>query len=128
MNDITSKVKLATSLLWAGLGIEILVALWHWRSSPPAYSAGLLFLIMVAIFLFAAFLIRKIAEGQNWARIVYLVLFLLGLSNALKDLPGLFNQSLLGGLSGFVQMLLPLVALVLLFTPPGSDHFGRRIR
>ncbi|GAB3255610.1 hypothetical protein GCM10027562_17440 [Arthrobacter pigmenti] len=75
-----------------------------------ATSAVIIGIIGVAVYLLIAFMVRK---GKNWARITATVLAVLSLF------------SLIGG--GFLQIIIVLLgvaAVVLLFTPKGSNYFN----
>lgn len=113
-------VARAVLFLWIVVGIGAVSTLATFAFSGPSLGELLLAVIGVAI---TAFLISKIAAGRNWARIVLLVLyvigvlgFVLGMSLMLNIAPVLFLMSL-------AQLALEGFALFLLFTPPGSTWF-----
>jgi hypothetical protein len=64
-----------------------------------------------------------IERGRNWARITYLVLYLVGLPFFVLSLLATWRYSLIAAGSGLVQTLLQTVALVLLFLRPSREWF-----
>jgi hypothetical protein len=72
-----------------------------------------------------AFLIFKISTGKNWARITYLVLFIIGMLPAVPVILGEFSRLPVVGALSLAQVGLQLFALVLLFTKPGSGWFRK---
>lgn len=75
---------------------------------------------------FSAFLIHKIAQGRNWARSSYLIVFIFSCLNV----PALFAIVASGtatrramGAIDLVFSLAELVALIALFTSPSNDWF-----
>jgi len=74
-------------------------------------------------FLVLAFLIWKISQGKNWARIVYLVLFLLGGVFYFTFVRAAFGRSTAVALLTILQSLMQLVALILVFVGPAKDWF-----
>jgi len=74
-----------------------------------------------------AFFIYSIYKGKNWARILYLVFFILGaLSSIPVDLGALQVSPEARIISG-IRLVAMLVAMVLLFTSPGNLWFRRRL-
>lgn len=76
----------------------------------------------------AGWFVYKIYRGRNWARIVYLILFILGTLSSFHDFVRLLHESVnLDVVVLFVYMLMgfvaQIVALVLLFSGPGSRWF-----
>lgn len=107
----------------------------------PILSAGApaAFPDFVEVFTFAsiAFLIFKISAGRNWARITFLVTFVIAMLLLLLLLPLMLGESFLPFMLGYlfrspvvgalwVALLgLRVYALFLLFTQPGSAWFRK---
>ena len=72
-----------------------------------------------------AFFVYKIFMRRNWARIVYLIFFLLGILFAVPGFLVLFRQSSVWGMFGLVGYVAQIVALVLLFTGSGDRWFRK---
>lgn len=84
--------------------------------------------VLVLIFVSGVlwFFIHKISRAKNWARIVYLLLFVIG--NWFTILP-LFRSVAaypLTGLLGIGQATLELAAMVMLFSGPSNQWFKLR--
>ena len=89
-----------------------------------APAAGVLGAVAISV-LISGLLIWKISQGRNWARIVMLVFFIFGCFSAYNIIMQSLERSvLLGGLQ-VLQQACQLVALVLLFIPPGSEYFRK---
>lgn len=111
------------SLLALAIGAIVSVATWNdvlldVRSTgvSPTVAA------VVHILLFALFvgLVLLISRGRSViAKWVYVVLFVAGFAVTAPGLGGIFDQGLLG-LVQAVQLLLQVVAIGLLFTPPAT--------
>ena len=115
-------VMLAVRLLWISLviGLPILFVPSGEALSANARAAG--FMVQLAMFVFAAYLNLCIARRRNWARVVSLVLFLLGLL-LMAFAPPAATVSLLEKVINVADLLLDGAAMYLLFTPPGSSWF-----
>ncbi len=116
-------VTLANRLLWSSLGLGVLRAAFDWpeiaRTGPIAFVLP----VMVLTFAVVAFLIVMIARRRNWARIVFLALFVIGtLMNGPSTVEEILTRPVLG-LCGLMQILLQGGALFLLFRPPASAWF-----
>jgi hypothetical protein len=72
------------------------------------------------------FLIVMISAGKNWARIAFLVLFLLGLVPSAPTLLADFTRSPLIGALGLGDIVLQIWALILVFTNPGKTWFQQK--
>jgi hypothetical protein len=117
------KVQNAVTILYVTLGIGIVRAVIE--ASANAQMAGVGFLIFITVLVFAVmvFLIAMIGRGRNWARITFLVLFLLGLLPSILPLIRSFKLSPISGILGLAQMVLQVVALVFLFQQESSVWF-----
>ncbi|MDQ6683723.1 MAG: hypothetical protein M3Z16_01235 [Pseudomonadota bacterium] len=120
-------VALAVRLLWISLviGLPILFVPAAESVSASARAAG--FMVQLAMFVFAAYLNLCIARRRNWARIVSLVLFLLGLV-LMAFAPATVTVTLLEKVINIAGLLLDGAAMYLLFTPPGSSWFEAKPR
>ena len=89
--------------------------------------------LCIAIFslAFNSFFIYQIFKGKNWARIVYLVLFLLSAMLSIKGYvrmffhPAALGYPVIMGYMGIIGFLIRLVAVVLLFSGPSNLWFKR---
>ena len=98
---------IAVALLWVTLVLQAAGLTFLWRLfrlfTPFMFvAAGMLTVIWILM----AFLVAMIERGRNWARITYLVLFLLGLPFSVLSIIGSYQEVPLLSLSGVVQGLL----------------------
>jgi hypothetical protein len=122
------EVKLATSLLWISLaaGIVNLVLQFDYlkTQASPGFIAGV-GIVTIAV---TAVLIYFIAAGRNWARITFLLLFLVGFVPGIPQLLATFDRSMFIGLVSLAQWLLQLVGMYLVFFGPGRQWFAQSPR
>jgi hypothetical protein len=116
------KIGHAVRLLYATLAIGVVRGVME--GSANSAAAGLVFtmFIAVAVLGFMGWLIFMIGRRRNWARITFLVLFLLG-SPAILLLVRSFAANPVSGFLGFAQVVLQAAALVFLFQPESSAWF-----
>jgi hypothetical protein len=86
------------------------------------------FVLITAVFTFGVllFFVAKISSGRNWARIIFLLLFLFGLAMALPILHDELIRNPLLGSTSILQDVLQIVALFLLFKPASGVWFKRK--
>ncbi len=123
------QVTTAVNLLWIIMGLGVISSIFTFSSSLEIANVsglGLRWLIFTLYFtyLLLAFLIWKIGQGRNWARITYLILFVIGvpftLYNYLTSEVSLFL--IISGLAGIIVQI---VVLTLLFQKPSSEWFKK---
>jgi uncharacterized membrane protein len=116
-------VARAIGLLWLALILWVVCVLLDatnlTRGNSPVYIA---FLVIFTVALYS-FFIRKISEGKNWARIVFLVLFLQAALRFISKVPAEFSRSPVLAVLGFVGIGLQAVAFLWVFTDPGKQWF-----
>ena len=130
-----SQVSIAVKLLWYSLGLGIVNTLTDPQSLDLVSQGSTAFTITIMAFtlVIMALLIWNISAGRNWARIIFLVVFLLGglgyLFAAMNDPtdPSFnpFARSMLAGLISLLQLAFQLVALRFIFTKPGASWFKK---
>jgi hypothetical protein len=117
------KVGTAVKLLYATLGIGVLRSIME--ASRHAQKASLGFVIFVSVFVLGitCLFIYKIGRGRNWARITFLVLFIIGLPFSILPLLKSLAANPVSGLLGIAQIAIQLIALVFLFQKTSSYWF-----
>jgi hypothetical protein len=127
MSTRPREVDWAVRLLWISLGITILVSPIEFHYAHGAESLPGLLVNDLFSFGIESVFIWKISQGANWARITYLVFFLI--SVAFTILAAIFGprthfhfQAIIWVIGG-VQILIESAALVLLFRKPGMYWF-----
>ncbi|MCE2451099.1 MAG: hypothetical protein J4F35_22915 [Candidatus Latescibacteria bacterium] len=124
-NQSTRPYKANTSvkLLYISLGIGVLRSIME--SSTQAEVASPAFVMFIAFFVLGImwFFIFMIGKGRNWARITFLVLFIIGTPFSVLPLMQSLAANPISGLLGIVQIIIQIVAIVFLFQKPSSDWF-----
>lgn len=123
---VPARVRNAVSLLWLALVTGMLVLVFDVSAVPASMPPAIIYAIAALISLFMAFFIVQIGRGRNWARITFLVLFLLGLISYVSGLTDLFHRSVVAGLLSTAQAAMQIVALYFIFSKPGALWFSTR--
>ena len=119
-------IRRAIGLLWASLAVGVAKTPLNWAYLTSRASGAFNAFVIISTFAITAFFIWKIGQGKNWARIVFLVLFLLGVVPFLFIVRSEFARSPASGLLSTVQCGLQVVAFFLIFTSPGKEWFQPR--
>jgi len=87
----------------------------------------LIALVLLALFLgIFFFVVSKVAAGRNWARILLLVLLLIGLPFAIPGYVLELKASILRGSLSVLVAILQIVGMILLFTKDSNGWFRSR--
>lgn len=121
-----SQVGTAVNLLWASLAIGFGKSIMDMQHLGSQASPAFTNIILVSVIAVMALLIIFISKGKNWARITFLVLFILG---SLPSIPLVIDEttrsSVLGAFS-LIQIVLQVIALFIVFTKPGKEWFKKQ--
>lgn len=93
------------------------------RGASPdelTFNLAFFFVVLALTALVYLWLIQKVKVGRNWARIVMLVLTAFGI---LALVPSAGAQSPVQLALNFIDTLIDVAAMVLVFRPPGSQWF-----
>lgn len=115
----------AINLLWASLAIGFVKMLMDFSNLNAVAPAAFTNFVLIFTFALIGFLIFKISAGINWARITFLVVFIIGVLPTLPIMLGEFSRSAVVGALSVAQIGLQVYALFLLFTQPGSSWFRK---
>ena len=118
-------VVTAVYLLWVSLAVGLVKMLMYFSNLSGMAAAAFTSFILIFTFALIAFLIFKISAGRNWARITFLVMFIIGVLPTLPIVLGEFSRSAVVGALSAAQIGLQVYALFLLFTQPGSSWFRK---
>ena len=118
-------VATAVNLLWASMAVGLVKMLMDFSNLSAVAPAAFTNFVLVFTFALIAFLIFKISAGRNWARITFLVMFVIGMLPTLPLMLGEFSRSPVVGALSVAQVGLQVYALFLLFTQPGSVWFRK---
>ena len=125
-------IILAIRLLWGSLALGALgVALsWDFAFSqtqmPPDFPMDKnLFFLLIILFTYAimSWVVLKISSGRNWARILWLIVFIIGIPISIPNLTTVYNQSKVIFLISIINSGLQLIAVCFLFSKAGNVWF-----
>lgn len=119
---VTRAVQLFSASLAIG-GIRAVVDLTQRVSGVYFFIALLILVLFLGIFFF---FVSRVAAGRNWARILLLVLLLIGLPFAIPGYVFELKASLLRGSLSVLVGILQIVGMCLLFTKDSNGWFRRR--
>jgi hypothetical protein len=119
-------IRRAIGLLWASLAIGVVKTPLDWVYLTSRASGAFNAFVIIVTFAIMVFFIWKIGQGKNWARIVFLVLFLLGIVPFFFIVRSEFARSPASGILSTVQSGLQAVGFFLVFTSPGKEWFQPR--
>jgi hypothetical protein len=108
-------VSTAIKLLYATLVIGALRSSLEWSRLTQAASAGSVLSVTLLTVTLLVWLIYKMDRGRNWARITFLVFFILGTPLSVAPLVKSLSYSPASGVLGLLQVGLQAVALFMLF-------------
>jgi len=116
-------VIIAVRLLYVSVAIVFLRGIIVGFQTTKDVPLASIVLFMAVVSGIVCFLIYKISQARNWARIVYLLLFVTG--NGFTILPLLRSVAVypLAGLLGIGQTILELIGLVMLFLSSSNQWF-----
>ena len=115
----------ATNILYTTLFLGVIgwaISQFTAIQTAGARVEGIIVLILTLLVVF--FLIKQIAAGKKWARVVLLVLFLLGLAGDLWVGPVMFRINLVVAVINLIQTVLQIIALVYLFSKESTTWFN----
>jgi hypothetical protein len=116
----------AKNILYAVLFLEIItwaIARWMPGGNLPVTAQTVVTLIVTVAILFA--LIKCVTMGMKWARVVLLVLFILGLIVYAWGFSNVWQTNILIAVLSLLQTVLEAVALGFLFARESTQWFDR---
>ena len=119
-------VTLAVTLLWVSLAIGVIKAPFDPAGLNAVPYPAIVWSVAAVIMAFFCLLIFKISAGRNWARVTFLVIFLLGLVLGVPGLMAEFQRAPVLALVSIAASVMQLWAVILLFTSPGKNWFGKK--
>ena len=119
-------VAVAVTLLWVSYAMGLARGLMDFSALTAVASLPYVMFVMFFTFVLIAYLIYRIAAGENWARIAFLVMLILGLIPTLPQLIKEWSTAPFAAILSALQLAIQAYALFLLFTPPGNSWFSRK--
>ena len=118
-------VAVAVTLLWVSYVMGLARGLMDFSALTAVASFAYVVFVMFFTFVLIAYLIYRIAAGENWARIAFLVMLILGLIPTLPQLIKEWSTAPFAAILSALQLAIQTYALFLLFTSPGNSWFSR---
>jgi hypothetical protein len=116
-------VTKAVTLLYLTLVITVVLFFLNWSLYTQVDVGVVAFSLLFDLGLMGL-LIYKIDEGRNWARIAYLVIFIIGMPFYIRAMCKLFSFSMFGDLFSLLRAAMEIVALKFLFSREARPWFG----
>lgn len=123
MTEKPKLIKTAVLLIVSSLAIgfvKVPLDYDHLSSIGPIQATIIIMAITISIMLFLSF---KIWQGRNWARITFVILFVIGILPGALLLPAEAERSTLLVLGSVFQILLQVAALISIFMPASNIWF-----
>lgn len=115
----------AKNILYAGIFLSILTwALGWWTTAMYAAPGESVVILIVTVGITFA-LIKCFGLGMKWARVVLLILFLLGLAVLPFTYAALLKASILIAVLSLLQTILQILALYYLFSRASTEWFNQ---
>ena len=118
-----SKVSNAVKLLYAAIAIGIVRSSIETTRIAETNSFGSILFVAIFVFGLIWFFIYMIGKGKNWARISFLVLFIIGVPLSILPMIQSLAHSPFSAILGLAQAVIQIVALVFLFQSDSSAWF-----
>ncbi len=117
------KVKTAIISLYISLVLGVVRGIWEMYDSPDIPSPLIGILIACFVVGLLCFIVYNINRGYNWARLTFLILFLIGTPFAISQVvQDLANHPITARIS-VAQIVLQAIALVFLYLKRSSTWF-----
>ena len=121
------KVLTALKLLYLTLGIGIIRIFLEDTNLFMRAESGINIFVLFLIFALVFFIYYLIGKGKNWARIIFLIFFIVGFPLTMLQLLPSLSRTPFSGLLGLVQVTLTIIALVNLFHKESNKWFRHRV-
>lgn len=113
-------------LAYAALGLGIVVSALEYDHVAALADPKAILVTTGIVFLLFFLLVWQTQRGRNWARWLYLVLFVIGIPFYLPQLVDLFERNAFAGALSLLQFAMQVVALVLVFTGDAKPFFAMK--
>ena len=117
-------VRRALWLIWLSLAMGVLRVILGNAALIPGISILPLLMTMSISYVLKVGLVLLVAERKNWARIVFLVLFILAIPSSIARLVAALDG--VYGIVGVLQFSFQAAGAVMLFLRPSNDWFAGR--
>lgn len=123
-SEIPKKIKQAANLVYLSLLVGLIKStLYETMTNQKILADPKSLVIALITILIIGFLGFKISQGKNWARIILLVMFILGMIAYPFIIIAEFQMNSLIGIVSIVQMLIQLYVLIILYSGEAKEWF-----
>jgi hypothetical protein len=122
---VAAALKLASRLLWVSLAIGLVNGALQWTSLALGAPTNNMLGVLIFVFGLIGVLTYSIGRGRNWARIVFLVLAIIGLPS-LVQMPALFARAPVSAALSLLQTAIQLTAIYMVFFTSARHAFSRQ--
>lgn len=128
------EIRKAIQMIIASIALGIVrFALTYEQTKAKVEAANIpgmapwLFIILTLVFSFGFNLVLLffLSRGKNWARILFTILFVIGVPMSLPYLMEAFNVAPVSGVVGAFQLAMQLYGVILLFQPASNAWFKK---
>lgn len=118
-------VAIAIKLLWISYAMGLARASIDFSTLTAVASVPYILFMMLFTFVLIGYLIFRISAGENWARIGFLIMLIVGLIPTLPQIVREWPSAPFAAMLSGAQLTIQAYALFLLFTAPGNSWFRR---
>lgn len=122
-NQKPHSVATAIKFLWASFVLGLVKTVMDFSSLQTMAPATYVYFVVFFTFVVIGYLIFRISAGENWARIAFLVMFIIGMLPSLPQLMSEFSREPVSASFFVAQIGLQIYGLYLLFSQHGSSWF-----
>ena len=115
----------AVNLLWLSLLMELPLKYIHDVRVDGKFTIDHIFMVMVLFFICVNIFTLK---AKNWARMMQLILAILGWTSYVYDVEDFLQSGLAEKLINVAISMLDIVAIYFLFSKPGKDWFIKKAK
>ncbi|WP_420128782.1 zinc ribbon domain-containing protein [Longimicrobium sp.] len=116
-------VSSAVTLIYVTLAIGVVRLILEWPEVSQGVPTDVLMISTLAGYALVVWLASRVSRGRNWARIVFLVLFILGAPFTIVPLLESLGTSPFSALLGIIQLVLQALAVVSMFSRKAAPWF-----
>lgn len=116
-------VASAVTLIYVTLGIGVVRTIIDWPEVSQGNAPGVTLLVAIFVFGVLLWLASRIRRGRNWARIVFVVMVVLGTPFSIVPLLKAMGTSPFSAILGIIQVVLQLLAAASMYSPRARPWF-----
>ena len=123
VQKLSKRLHTAVILLWASLVLGVVRTVMQIMAQDSTEKIIGGFIIATPIILIVAWLIYKVSKGKEWARIAYLILFIIGITPAVGEFLIYLQINPTISVLRLGDILLSAIAIFILFKDSSDKYF-----